>query len=289
MLHKYEFAIALIIASIILSSCTTMFISPEKNIENGPNTDTDIPIYMIGDEIDFPYKVNCHLQVQVSQKFESSPFNCRDGLKSSDLKNVKKLANTVGADAVIGLTRSEYFGWSYAWAFASGLAVNYQENDCKGGCAEGLVTCVLPIASSSQGEEAIQLDLETRQLSRGVLSGKGYYVLTPHTDLTTNELDIEKIVLNYDIKNICGLEPDIIVKFYSIGSAEEPKLVADAYSIKDSTYIMVGSKAEPDPFQAEKLLGGPVLYLIYRELSEDESAIQNLLDPIPEIKLQQVR
>lgn len=269
---------------LVFSGCTRVFIVPDKGYTKNKST-KDIPVLKIGEDIEFEYSLNSHIFTPIGPFiFSPSPLNSSDQISQDLIKIMKKTAKKLGADAIIGLTRSSYFGVFRSSHFASGLAVNYADANIKEP-EEGIITCLLPIASSNSGEEAVEYDFEIRTLARHTLIFKGYYVLTPVTDFTVNETSIDSILENYDVEQVCGIKPDILIKFFpNVDDTKSSKLLADAYSLKSGKYIMGSSEAVDDRNRILATATMGLSGLIISSIGSGEVSMGRLLKPLPNIR-----
>ncbi len=245
--------------------------------ERYPDTQ-GMPVYKLGDELDFRYSINSHVFVDLPIEYEHSALNSTDKIPPKAISKLKEIAAKVDADAIIGLVNNSYFGWGIASYYASALAVNKSmvEKDRK-----DLVSCLLPLQTSVDIENYSDFDYGVRLMARHLLTTKGYYVLTPTSESIGNsiltvledykaraldeyveanealkegaspELLIREIIdgekfgqfakaFNNPFEIICGMNPDIIVVI-KYGKSEEDGVYyfqSDAISLNKNRSIL---------------------------------------------------
>jgi len=255
------------------------FIAPERPISGNPKTG-DIPLYMLGDDVNFPYTVAGHVFVDLSIGYADTPLNFTGKIPDNAKEKLKNLARKIDADAVIGVVNNSFYGWTIATYYASGLAVT------RGGQSrvrEDIIACLLPLADEQSDEKLVEYDSEVRIIARHVLTSKGYYVLTPAIDAPSGNSSIQALLKNNMSRVTCGMQPDILIRIYADGDETgSGTFKAAAYSLNKSQYIMGGSTPTDPDYVRATVFGGLSGY-ISAKVSASEMAISKLLSPMPKI------
>lgn len=205
----------------------------------------EITVQNIGETIAKPYRVIGHIMTRDPQLFTTTPLNSTLNIVEN-VSLLREVGGKMGADAIIGAVNNSYFGWEFAGANISALAVRYidsvDENDINN--TPEIVVCVLPLGDINGGDEQeITFDKDVRIIARHFLSAtKGYYVLTPvDNKLDENKIDFDKLTTQKS-KEICGLNADIIIKFIpEKNESDTLRLKLLAYSIRKRKYIFNSS------------------------------------------------
>jgi hypothetical protein len=283
-MHTCNFCSRIVLLSSVLTllvacSFNRGFIAPDQAISKDPGSG-DIPLYMLGDNIDFPYTVSGHVFVDLAIGYADTPLNYTGKIPEEAKDKLKILARKIDADAVIGVVNNSFYGWAIATYFASGLAVN---KNAQPGDRDDVITCLLPLADSHSNKDLIEYDSEIRIIARHVLTSKGYYVLTPTTETPFANSNIQTLLENNNAEDICGIRPDILVRIYTEkDSSGSGVFKAAAYSLNKSQYIM-GESTQADPDLIRATVFGGLSGYIAAKVSASEVAISKLLSPIPKI------
>ena len=269
---------------LLLEACSFNrgFIAPKQPVSDNPGTG-DIPLYLLGDDVDFPYVVTGHVFIDLAIGYADSPLNYTGKIPEDAKTKLRHLAGKIDADAVIGVVNNSFYGWATASYFASGLAVN---RDGQPRAGADFIACLLPLADSRSDTDLIEYDSEIRIIARHVLTNKGYYVLTPAIDAPSGNASIQTLLENDMAGATCGMRPDILVRIYTEqDTGGSGTFRASAYSLNREEFI-IGESTPSDPDLVRASVFGGLSGYIAAKISASESAISKLLAPMPKIALQ---
>jgi len=255
------------------------FVAPDQPVTKNP-IKGDIPLYMLGDNVDFPYVITGHVFIDLSIGYADTPLNYIGKIPVDAKQKLKNLARKIDADAVIGVVNNSYYGWSIATYFASGLAVKKNGEPRQ---REDFITCLLPLADRNSDKDLVEYDSEIRIVARHVLNSKGYYVLTPAIDAPFGNSTIQALLEDNKAEETCGIKPDILIRIYTDNDSSGSGIFkVSAYSLNKSQFIM-GESTPSDPDLVRASVFGGFSGYIAAKISASEMAISKLLSPMPKI------
>jgi len=266
---------------ILLEACSFNrgFVAPDQAILKNPEKG-DIPLYMLGDNVNFPYVITGHVFMDLSIGYADTPLNYTGKIPADAKDKLKSLAKKIDADAVIGVVNNSYYGWTIATYYASGLAV---KTNGESSGREDFITCLLPLADRNSDKELVKYDSEVRIIARHVLNNKGYYVLTPAIDAPSGNSSIQALLENNKAEETCGIKPDILIRIYTDNDSSGSGIFkASAYSLNKSQFVM-GGTTPTDPHLVRASVTGGLSGYIAAKISASEIAISKLLSSMPKI------